>query len=202
MTALDWVLLAIVAMSALFGLLRGFVGVLASLAAWLLAGWAAFHFGGQAAVMLAGDGPPSAAPLFGGYALSFIGVLVVVGLIGWLVRKLVHSVGLSGLDRLLGLGLGLVRGAFVACALVLLLGLTSMPREPEWQASRVLPVFVPGAQALQVWLPEWVAEQVDFSGSANASPNDGPLLPLPAGSSVGGRESPGSVGGALTGSGQ
>ena len=74
--------------------------------------------------MLAGDGEPGAGELFAGYALSFIGVLVVVGLVGWLVRKLVQSVGLSGLDRMLGLALGLARGAFVACALVLVLGLT------------------------------------------------------------------------------
>ncbi len=181
MTALDWVLLAIVAMSALFGLMRGFIGVLASLAAWLLAGWAAFHFGAQAAVILATGNAPSTTQLFGGYALSFIGVLVVVGVVGWMVRRLVHSVGLSGLDRLFGLGLGVVRGGFVGCALVLLLGLTSMPREPEWQASRVLPVFVPGAQRLQDWLPEWVAEQVDFSGGAMVSPDTGPALPVPMG---------------------
>lgn len=181
MTALDWVLLAIVAVSALFGLMRGFVGVLVSLAAWVLAGWAAFRFGAQVALLLAGAGAPSTAQLFGGYALSFIAVMVVVGVAGWLVRRLVHAVGLSGLDRLLGLGLGVARGAFVACALVLLLGLTAMPRESEWQSSQVLPVFVPGAQVLQSWLPGWVAEQVDFSGGAAASPERGPALPMPLG---------------------
>ena len=39
---LDLILFALVAASALFGLLRGLVGVLASIAAWLLAGWAAW----------------------------------------------------------------------------------------------------------------------------------------------------------------
>jgi len=187
MSAIDWVLLAIVAVSALFGLMRGFVGVLVSLLAWLLAGWFAFHFGAQVALLLAADGTPSAGQVFAGYALGFIGVLVVVGVVGWLVRKLVQSIGLSGLDRLLGLMLGVARGAFVACALVLLLGLTALPREPSWQASMVVPVFVPGAQWLSGWLPAWVAQQVDFSGGGAIvsndppPPDDGPALPVPAG---------------------
>ncbi|MGH8085187.1 MAG: CvpA family protein [Lysobacter sp.] len=168
MSAVDWMLLVIVAVSALFGLMRGFVGVLASLAAWVLAGWAAFRFGAEVALMLASDGEPGPGQLLAGYALSFLVVLLAVGLVGWVVRKLVQTVGLSGLDRLLGLLLGVARGALVACALVLLLGLTELPREPEWQASPVVPVFVPGAQWMRAWLPGWVAEQVDFRGESDA----------------------------------
>ena len=190
MSATDWVLLAIVVVSALFGLMRGFVGVAASLVAWVLAGWAAFHFGGGVALVLARDGQPSAGQLFAGHALSFLGVLLVVGVVGWLVRQAVHSVGLSGLDRVLGLALGTVRGGFVASALVLLLGLTSLPRDPAWQRSQVVPVFVPGAQWLRAWLPEWVAREVDFSGGLAASappspdhpsPDQGLALPAPTG---------------------
>lgn len=176
MSAIDWVLLAIVAVSALFGLMRGLIGVLASLAAWLLAGWAAFQFGAQVALLLASDGEPGAGQLFGGYALAFIVVLMVVGLVGWIVRKLAHSVGLSGLDRMFGLLLGTARGAFIACALLLLLGLTELPREASWQASRVVPLFVPGAQWMSIWLPDWVARRVDLHGEA-----EGAALLSPAG---------------------
>ena len=166
MSAVDWVLLAIVGISALLGLMRGFVGVLASLAAWVLAGWVAFRFGAQVALVLASDGEPGPGQLLAGYGLSFLVVLLAVGLVGWLVRKLVHSVGLSGLDRLLGLVLGFARGALVACLLVLLMGLTELPRTPEWRASPVVPVFVPGAQWMQGWLPEWVSARVDLRGES------------------------------------
>lgn len=184
MSGIDWVLLAIVAVSALFGLMRGFVGVVISLVAWVLAGWVAFNFGAQVALLLASDGEPTAGQVLAGYALSFMGVLVVVGVFGWLVRKLVRSIGLSGLDRMLGLVAGIARGAFVACALVLLLGLTTMPREAAWRSSAVVPVFVPGAQWLSGWLPGWVAQQVDLGGGATERPamiDDGPALPVPTG---------------------
>jgi membrane protein required for colicin V production len=190
MSAIDWVLLAVVAVSALFGLMRGFVGVLASLVAWVAAGWTAFRFGGDVALMLSADAETGAGELFAGYALAFIGVLVVVGVVGWLVRKLVQSVGLSGLDRVLGLALGIARGAFVACAMVLLLGLTAMPREPEWQRSQVVPVFVPGAQWMRAWLPDWVVPHVDLDGrqaplpapsqaTPGLAPDTEPALPAP-----------------------
>lgn len=174
MSPIDWMLLAIVVVSAVLGLVRGFVGVVVSLAAWVLAGWAALRFGGDVTAALAGGMPPSTTDVLAGHALCFIVVLLVVGLVGWVVRWAMKSAGLSGVDRALGLAFGLVRGGVVACALVLLFGLTSIPREPDWQASWVVPVFVPGAQALRDWLPGWVAAEVDFGlfdgGNASAAP--------------------------------
>lgn len=162
MAATDWVLVGIVAVSAVFGLMRGFVGVVVSLVAWVLSAWAALNFGGDVGTWLAGSAEPGTTQVLGGYALCFLGVLLVVGLVGWFVRWVMKSAGLGGVDRVLGLALGVVRGGFVACALVLLFGLTSMPRDPEWQASPVVPVLVPGARLLRGWLPDWVAAQVDF----------------------------------------
>ncbi|WP_222565629.1 CvpA family protein [Novilysobacter antarcticus] len=171
MIAIDWVLIGLVGVSALFGMMRGLIGVLASLAAWVLAGLAAFQFGAQVALMLAGSGEPSAGHLFAGYALAFIVVMIVVGIAGWMLRTLVHSVGLSGVDRMLGFVVGVVRGLVIACALLLLIGLTELPREPSWRSSRVVPLLVPGAEQMRNWLPEWVAAQVDLRGDA-----DGPAL--------------------------
>ena len=179
MTATDWVLLGVVGVSAAFGLMRGFIGVLASLAAWVLAGWAAFRFGSQLAVMLAGGAEPGPSELLGGYAISFLVVLLVVGLVGWGVRKLVHGVGLSGVDRFLGLALGLARGAFIACALVLLMGFTALPQDADWRRSTAVRVFLPGALLMRTWLPDWAAAQANFEAAPAAAPlpGDAPASP-------------------------
>lgn len=179
MTAPDLLLLAVIGVSALLGLMRGFIGALASLAAWVLAGWAAFHFGGKLALVFAGSGQPGITQLLVGYGMSFVGVMVFVGIIGWILRKLVHSVGLTGVDRALGVGLGVARGGFVACMLVLLMGFTAIPREADWRDSRVVPVLLPGALWMRGWLPDWAAARVDFG---TAKPHFIPLgrpLPLP-----------------------
>jgi membrane protein required for colicin V production len=178
MTSLDLVLAGVILASALFGLFRGFISALASLLAWILAGWAAFHYGAAVAVLLAEGGTPAATELFGGYALCFIVVMIVVGLIGWAVKLLVKAVGLSSLDRVLGLALGALRGVFIAVVMVLLMAFTALPQGPGWQRAQLLPHLVPAAQWLSRWLPEWTVQELDFGNGPPAGDNDS-LLALP-----------------------
>ena len=159
---IDIILLVILCGSVLLGLIRGLVGTLISTAAWLLAGWVTFQFGGELAFWLSDDGMPTLTERFGGYALSFVTVMVGVTLVGALAKSMVQSVGLSGVDRLLGAGLGLLRGAFLACLLVLLLGFTPLPRETAWQQSAVLPLLMPGATWMRSKLPDWSVPEMDF----------------------------------------
>jgi membrane protein required for colicin V production len=170
---IDIVLLIVIGGSALLGLIRGFVGTLVSTAAWLLAGWATFEFGGQAAFWLSDNGKPTITELFGGYALSFVVVMVVVVLIGAMARSMVQSAGLSGVDRLLGTALGLLRGAFLASILVLLMGFTPLPREPAWRQSQVLPMLIPAAGWMRSKLPNWSVPQIDFRNGSETGDNGG-----------------------------
>jgi membrane protein required for colicin V production len=170
---IDIVLLIVIGGSALLGLIRGFVGTLVSTAAWLLAGWATFEFGGQAAFWLSDNGKPTITELFGGYALSFVVVMVVVVLIGAMARSMVQSAGLSGVDRLLGTALGLLRGAFLASILVLLMGFTPLPREPSWRQSQVLPMLMPAAGWMRSKLPNWSVPQMDFRNGSVTGDNSG-----------------------------
>ena len=174
MNTIDLVLLCVLAASALLGLFRGLVGSIASLVAWLGAGWCAFHYGGELAFWFADDGQPGATELLAGYAVAFLGVLLLVGLVGWVARKALQSVGLTGVDRLLGLGLGLARGLLVACMLVLLMAFSSLPQEPAWPQSRAVAVLTPGAQWMARWLPDWAVQELDF-GNGRAS-GDNALL--------------------------
>ncbi|MEO6102456.1 MAG: CvpA family protein [Pseudoxanthomonas sp.] len=178
---IDLVLLIVIGGSALLGLIRGLVGTVVSTAAWLLAGWATFEFGGQAAFWLSDNGKPTVTELFCGYALSFVVVMMVVVLIGALAKSMVQSAGLSGIDRLLGALLGLLRGAFLASLLVLLMGFTPLPRETAWRQSQVLPMFMPAAAWMRSRLPNWTVPQMDFRNGAAPGDNDAFAgLPFPA----------------------
>lgn len=152
---IDMVLLAIIGVSALLGLIKGFVGIVVSTAAWLLAAWASFQFGEDTAHWLAEGAVPSSSELLGGYVLTFIGVLVTVGVVGMVLKTLVRSTHLTGIDRVLGFGLGLLRGGAIACVLVLLMSFTPLRREPAWQQSQILPVLTPGAEWMHGHLPDW-----------------------------------------------
>lgn len=170
---IDLVLLVVIGLSALLGLFRGFVGIVVGTASWLLAGWATFQFGGAAGHWLAEGARPSTTESLGGYALVFVGVLVTVAAVGMLIRAGVDAVRLNGTDRMLGLGLGLVRGAFFGCVLVLLAGFTPLTREPAWRESRVLPLLLPGADWMRAQLPDWSVPEVDLGKLPVAGDNGG-----------------------------
>ena len=169
LTWVDIVLLAILGLSALVGLWRGFVVEVMSLAVWVAAFWLAFAFGDDVAALFEGSVESPSARLFLGYAVLFVSALIVGGLATWLMGKLVKSTGLSGTDRILGLGFGLVRGAALASVLVLLMGFTPMPQDAWWRESRVLPGFQTGAEWLRTWLPDAVAERVRFDPAVAAA---------------------------------
>ena len=173
LTWLDIVLLAILGLSAVVGLWRGFVGEVMSLAVWVAAFWLAFAFGPAVAGMFEPYVDAPTARWLLGYVSVFLLALVVGGLLTWLIGKLVKSTGLSGTDRILGLGFGLVRGAAVACALVLVAGFTPLPQEAAWRDSRIVPGFARGAEWMKGWLPEALAERISFDPVRA-------MLPLPA----------------------
>ena len=166
MSGIDALLLVVVGASALFGLMRGFVGGIASIAAWLLGGWAALKLGGDVARFLAGSTDPGAVHLLMGYGACFVVVSLLVAAVAWVTRRALAGMGLGGVDRSLGLALGMARGAFVACVLVLLLGFTHFPGDAGWQGSRIVPIFKPGALWLAGWLPDWAAARLDLDGRA------------------------------------
>ena len=96
---IDLVLLALIGVSALFGLMRGLLATVLGVVNWLLAGAAAFYYGARAALLLADQGQPSAGDYVGGYLLVFIGVLLAATLIGRLLRGVVDATVGTGLDQ-------------------------------------------------------------------------------------------------------
>lgn len=179
LTWADIVLLAILGISALIGIWRGLVAEVMSLLVWVAAFWLAFAFGPDVAQMFEPHVDAPTARWFLGYASVFVLALVVGGLLNWLLGRLVKGTGLSGTDRLLGLCFGLLRGAAVACALVLVAGFTPMPQEQVWQQSQLVPGFVRGAEWMRDWLPEALSERLSFDPGqvAAAVVPAWPLLP-------------------------
>ncbi len=166
MSTVDCVLLGVLTLSALLGALRGFVAEVLSLVVWVAAFWLAFAYGADVANMFVSQIHDPAARLFAAYALVFIAAMIVGGMVTWLVGKLVRSVGLGGIDRLFGLLFGCVRGVALGCVLVLVLGFTTLPQQPQWRASPLVPEFQRGAEWITHWLPATAASHVSFDAVA------------------------------------
>lgn len=188
---IDLLLIAVIGVSALLGLMKGLVGIVVGALSWILSSWAAFQFGDTVAHWLSAGQQPTTSQYLGGYALTFISVLVLVAVIGMLLRSALQVTRLTSADRLLGFGLGALRGGFFGCLLVLLMGFTPLPREAAWQQSKVLPVLLPGAGWMRAQLPDLSRTDVDIGnlakmgvGKSAAAGDNGALSEMVAGSGL------------------
>jgi len=149
--ALDYVLLGIVAVSVVTAATKGFVYevwmMIAAVAAVVAAAW---QFPAVAPWLNFLDNPE--AQNFAAFALVLLAVLIAAMIAGRMMRGAVRAVGLGGMDRVLGAGLGLVRGLLFAVALVAVL--TAYPFRPQLLAeSRLAPTLQWGSRALVVVMP-------------------------------------------------
>ncbi|WP_363356715.1 CvpA family protein [Hydrogenophaga sp.] len=104
MSWVDWALLAVLLVSALVGLWRGLVYEVLSVAGWVLAFVLAQAWAEPVGMLLPMDGAAPPLRLAAGFAAVFIAVAFAAGLLSWLIKKMVESVGLRPVDRVLGGG--------------------------------------------------------------------------------------------------
>lgn len=156
----DWVLLAVLVLSAAVGLWRGLVFEVLSLLGWVAAYIAAQALSSTVAPLLpvgVPDGPVNQGAAF---ALVFVLSLVIWTLLSRLLRLIVHATPLQLIDRVLGGGFGLLRGVVLMLAVATVVALTPAARSPHWQASQGAGLLAGLLQALKPLLPESVARHL------------------------------------------
>lgn len=137
----DGVIIAILSISALFSLKRGFVKEALSLVTWVSAFIIARLFSSALEIVLMDyiDTPSiRLATAFGGL---FIVTLIVGALVSNVFEMLINATGLSGTDRVLGMGFGIARGGLVVVVLVALVGQTPATADTWWSDSQLIPHF-------------------------------------------------------------
>jgi membrane protein required for colicin V production len=153
MAPLDWVMLAVLAASFLLGAWRGLVYEVLSVISWIAAFVLAQWFAPQVAALLS-MGAGEAVRYAAGFLLVFIAVVFMGGLLAWLTKKLVQSVGLRPIDRTLGAAFGLLRGAVLLLALAVVINMTPLKGDEWWTESKGAGVSTTSLKALKPMLPE------------------------------------------------
>lgn len=162
MTVLDYILIAIVVLSTLVGLMRGLVSEVIAIVAWVLAFILARQFCTDVAVWLPDTLKDPGVRMVCGFALIFIGVLLVCGVLRWLLRSLIKATGLDFPDRILGGLFGLARAGLILLLLVVGAAFTPVPEQSWWRGAVLTPPLETAAIALKPWLPDPVAKKIRF----------------------------------------
>ena len=139
---IDWAIIAIIAISALISLARGFVKEALSLLTWVVAGLVAWLFGGALAGHLSSFIETPSIRVIVACSILFILTLLLGGLINYLIGQLVRVTGLSGTDRFLGMIFGAARGALLIVVAVGLLSLAPVEGDVWWRQSELIPHFL------------------------------------------------------------
>ena len=72
------------------------------------------------------------------------------------------TAGLDWIDRLLGAVFGAVRGGVIVLAVVMLAGLTSLPRQPVWKNAVLAPPLEAGALVVAGHLPAAIRDRIRY----------------------------------------
>lgn len=162
MIGVDYAILGILLISSFISLIRGFVKEALSLAGWVMAFWISLSFAVPLSKLLASSMDDPTLRLIIAFGVLFVLTLIVSAVINFFASRLVQRTGLTGTDRFLGVIFGFLRGALLVSVLVLLAGLTSLPKESWWDDSFLLFRF----QAIAMWirdlLPADVAASFNF----------------------------------------
>jgi|TARA_Y100001970_G_scaffold274280_1_gene373766 membrane protein required for colicin V production len=142
LTWVDWAIVAIIAVSALISLTRGFVKEALSLLTWVIAGLVAWLFGGALAELLVPYIETPSLRVIAACSILFVMTLLLGGLVNYLISQLVKATGLSGTDRFLGMVFGAARGALLVVVAVGLLSLAPVEADAWWRESVVIPHFL------------------------------------------------------------
>lgn len=155
----DWAIIAIILVSALISLMRGFVREALSLGTWVLAFVIAVSFHqSMESLLTSAVSKPYVRELLA-YVILFGGGLLIGGIATNLLVLLVEKTGLSGTDRMLGMVFGGARGFIVVLVLVIMAPavLTDIDQDLWWQQSALIPEF----QAMQSWSEQTFSEIAD-----------------------------------------
>ncbi|WP_093555847.1 CvpA family protein [Pseudoduganella namucuonensis] len=162
MTIFDYLVIFVLAASAIVSTLRGLVKEMLSLASWIVAFVVANAYGAQLAALLPDMVPGEVVRLILAFIALFIGARLLMGLLGMLVDALVKAGGLSLADRGLGSLFGLGRGLVIVLAAVILCGMTSIPQQDFWKNALLSPYAETGVRTVKPYLPVAFARHVQF----------------------------------------
>jgi membrane protein required for colicin V production len=119
-TTVDIIVLGIIALSCLFGGLRGLVKEALSLGFWIAAVVFASMFSGDVADMMTGLIDTASVRKMAAFVLIFIATVFAGAMLSNLISKATAAIGLKAVDRGLGAIFGIVRGVVIVTVIIML----------------------------------------------------------------------------------
>jgi membrane protein required for colicin V production len=149
MIAVDYIILAIIIISAVMGLVRGLLREAVAVITWFLAIVLAWSFASSLEPMLGGILVGSPLRIWAARAIIFVGVLLLGGAVAVILGHYVRVSMFAGMDKFLGFVFGIVRGVVIVGAFTIAIQALRMDEDARWKNSKMLPYAGAVADALR-----------------------------------------------------
>ena len=153
---IDIAIIAVIGLSVLTGLFRGFVKELVALCVWILAFWFAFTYCQSLDPWLKSYVKEQSARTAIGFIIILFSTLLVGGVVNALLSFLLKRAGLSGTDKTLGMLFGFIRGVFIVALIMVAVKMTSLPYKQYSKESMLYARFDPAVDLIYAHLPEFI----------------------------------------------
>lgn len=160
MTGIDYAFIAVIIISTLFSLLRGFVKEAISLGTWIIAMWVSVTFASNLSNFMPESIENPAFKMGLAFIALFVATLILGVMVNILLNQVINKTGLSGVDRALGTVFGLARGVLIVTVFVMLASLTSVQDQEFWKDAELVGRFQALASWLQVYLPDNISNSL------------------------------------------
>jgi membrane protein required for colicin V production len=149
MIAVDYIILAILILSAVMGLIRGLLREAVAVITWFLAIVLAWYFGSSIEPYLGGVLIGSPLRIWAARTIVFVLVLLLGSAVGVVLGHFVRVSMFAGMDKFLGFVFGILRGVVIVGALTIAIQALSMDQDPKWKNSKLMPYAIGVADALR-----------------------------------------------------
>jgi membrane protein required for colicin V production len=150
----DYILIGVVGLSVVLSLWRGFVREIISLIGLVAAFFAASRASGLASDFLGKWITNGTIADIAGFALVFVLIMLIVGIVGMIIRKLVDMADLTATDRTLGVFFGAARGLLLISLAFLIYTSYAKPNYQFMKESMLTPYAIQAGDMLGEAIPE------------------------------------------------
>ena len=165
----DYIIIGVVTLSVFTGLFRGFVKELIALCVWVIAIWLGVTYSEMLSPWVKPYFENKTACFAAGFVLILLATLFAGAIINAIFGLILRRTGLSGTDRVLGMGFGFVRGVFIVALVMVVLNMTSVGKEKYILQSDLYPHFQPIVGWMNRLMPTFIKKVGFFDGEKTES---------------------------------
>jgi membrane protein required for colicin V production len=154
----DIIFFGIIAFSAVLAFIRGGIVEILSLGTWFIAFWALHKFGTLLKAFIPNSISNDLLRNIIIFIIIFLLVAIAMAVIKKLLANFINTIGLGGLNYIVGIGFGIIRGIFACALLIIVIQMLDLDSSKSYAQAKLYPALSPVVNWIAKAIPESVKD--------------------------------------------